>query len=86
MKTKEQMLQPDIRTQEQKDFDEAVANAVESGNWEGSGFVTTELLTEEGARQIIEFSETLDCNLLAIVIKAQHGHRSQLRSGRRLRK
>lgn len=47
MKTTERILQPDTRTQAQKDLDESVANAAESGNWEGLGFVTTELLTEE---------------------------------------
>jgi hypothetical protein len=62
MKTKEQVLHPDTRTQAQKDLDEAVANAAESGNWEGLGFETTELLTEEGARQIIEFCDTIDSN------------------------
>ncbi len=48
----------DNRTAAQREADEAIAQAAESGNWEG--FERTELCTVEGARQILEFSKELD--------------------------
>jgi hypothetical protein len=68
MKTQDHALPADTRSPEQRALDEAVAAAAESGNWDG--FETEELLTEEGARQLLEHCRTLDPNaVLAEVTK-----------------
>ena len=69
MKTTTQKIEPDTRTPEEKEFDDLVIAAVESGNWQG--FETTELLTEEGAKQIIEFARNLDPRTLLDQITRQ---------------
>jgi hypothetical protein len=68
MKTQNHSPAAETRTPAEKQLDEAAAAAAESGNWEG--FETEELLTEEGAKQVLEHCRNLTPNaLLAEVTK-----------------
>jgi len=58
MSTRTRIAERDTRTAAQKAYDEAIANAAESGDW--NGFSRTTLLTPEGARALIEHGRNLD--------------------------
>ncbi len=60
MNIRNKLPEIDTRTPSQIAADEAMAAAAESGNWEG--WQTVELLTAEGAQQILDYCQNLDPN------------------------
>jgi hypothetical protein len=59
----------DTRTEAQKKADEAIAQAAETGNWQG--FERVQLCTEEGARQLLESRRTMAPAVLLAQITKQ---------------